>query len=827
MARLQKPAVLLLGYYGAGNLGDDAILGVTLEGLRAEFPRMHAVVPGEDPEGLAQRYHVRSYPWKDVAALVSSIQEADLVVIGGGGLLHDYWRPQPETQLTPAHFGLTYYCGMGWLAGELGKPVVLYAAGVGPLLYGESRDLVRAVAKAACAITVRDPASKQVLGTLGIPSAKVEVTADPGWLVQPAEPLLVENTLRKAGFSSSAWIGVALRNWDVNVSQELWEQEVITAIRELAHRHALGVVFLPFQHMGAKLQNDVGLAERLARELEDVPTVIMRDPFSPSLMRAFAGQARIMLGMRYHSVLFAAVAGTPTVALAYDPKVFHLAQTLGASVEALSLDGIEAGAIVTAAEAVLAVSAGQGGVSSEIVARQRSSALRNIECLTEILRDPPALVPSAKAAQIAADVIETERLAEACGTTSLWIERVFSDREQKTGTGEETPGARVKARRVVRLVTTSFFDPDGLAVYAGGAERYAMELIGIIRELGWDAEIVQPASGEGWERTYRGVPVRGLGHCPDPLAVGRESERRLEDVPLTIYHAFFVAGDAECTSPALGISHGIYWDDPFWASDPKRHGQLRDQALEAVRRLDLVVSVDANTINWVRSEDPELAEKMVRIPNFVDLDEFQCKPHVTSEAPVILYPRRLCAARGYWLLAAIVPSLLERHRDLEIHFIGDADAREAEHVQRLVTQFSGSVTWERVLPERMREAYEPASIVVIPTVAAEGTSLSLLEAQACGKPVITTAVGGLVDLVIDGLNAQVIAPSPAALEDAIEMLLNDRQLALHLAEGAITTVQQFSKQRWQSRWWRVLRTYLMPGFNLEESERRSIRGERV
>ena len=142
--------------------------------------------------------------------------------------------------------------------------------------------------------------------------------------------------------------------------------------------------------------------------------------------------------------------------------------------------------------------------------------------------------------------------------------------------------------------------------------------------------------------------------------------------------------------------------------------------------------------------------------------------------------------------------------------MGNADAVEAHHAQSLVERFRPRVRWSALPMEKMVEAYREADIVLIPTVAAEGTSLSLLEAQACGRPVIATAVGGLADLVIEGHNALVIQPTPAALESAIERLLDDPQLARGLAERGLSTVRYFSKERWQRQWIELLKSFLTP-----------------
>ncbi len=805
----RPPAVLFLGYFGAGNLGDEAVLGVTLEYLRRKFPDLEAIVPGEDPGELARRYGAVSFPWQDTAAVIERLREVDLVVVGGGGLLHDYWPPRPETLFTPAHFGLTYHCGMGWLAGELGRPVALHAVGVGPLLYREGRDLVRAVSRVASYISVRDRASGRILEELGVEAGRVRVAADPAWLVEPAGGDEVGEILRGAGHGGGDWIAVALRNWDVECSQEQWETGITRALRTLSLRHGLGIVFLPFQHLAARLQDDVGLAERLAEHLRDLPVAVIREPLTPSRAMGVIGGASLLVGMRYHAVLFAAARGTPTVALAYDPKVSLLVEELGGVAEVLGLAGLEADEVVRAAGDVL-VGADELRSAAESRRRvQRERALRSLAGLASLLEDPPPLVESARARGIVADVLAAERLAREAGTSTLFIGKVMHERAGEPVEEDGfPPRVVVQESRTVRLVAPSFFDPTGTTLFSGGAERYARELAILVDELGLVAEIVQPAGSEGWERQVEDLRVIGLGGLQDRFQVGAEAERRLPAARLTIHHGFYLAAGACCVAPAVGISHGIYWDDPAWSADPASGDRERSRALEAIRRLDLVVSVDANTINWVRARDPELAGKMVRIPNFVDLDVFRPRDVDRRGRRIVLYPRRLCAARGFWLMARVAPALLGGREDLEIHFVGDADPREAHFARSLVERYPGRVRWYVQPPDRMDQAYGMAEVVVIPTVAAEGTSLALLEAQASGRPVVCTAVGGLADLVIDGFNALVIEPSAAALEDAVVRLLEDRELARALAGRGRETAARFSLDLWRTRWRRILASYV-------------------
>ncbi len=89
-----------------------------------------------------------------------------------------------------------------------------------------------------------------------------------------------------------------------------------------------------------------------------------------------------------------------------------------------------------------------------------------------------------------------------------------------------------------------------------------------------------------------------------------------------------------------------------------------------------------------------------------------------------------------------------------------------------------------VPPSELGAYYERAAVVVCPS-RREGYGVAAREAMAHGRPVVATAVGGLVDAVEDGVTGLVVLPrDPAALRAAIERLLADRALRDRLGEAA-------------------------------------------
>jgi glycosyltransferase involved in cell wall biosynthesis len=109
----------------------------------------------------------------------------------------------------------------------------------------------------------------------------------------------------------------------------------------------------------------------------------------------------------------------------------------------------------------------------------------------------------------------------------------------------------------------------------------------------------------------------------------------------------------------------------------------------------------------------------------------------------------------------------------------------------------------------MRSMYARADVVVIPTLRHEGTALSCVEALYMGKPVITTFVGGLPNLVIPGCNGEVVSPTVEQLSTAIARLLDNEGLRRHYASKARAIAESFSVEHWKQAIWKVISPSLL------------------
>ncbi|MBL8234369.1 MAG: polysaccharide pyruvyl transferase family protein, partial [Bryobacterales bacterium] len=195
--------VVISGYYGYRNPGDEAILSVILDELRAAFPGVRVQVISGTPEETASTYGVEAIVWSDPVAIAKAVSEADFIITGGGGIFHDYGGFQEYGLLTEGNWGIGFHVTAGLLAALFEKPHFLYSIGVGPLFSEQARQFVRAICESASLVTVRDEASAQLLAATGVDPGQIHVTADPAFLLEPAPEARLEEILRAEGLPPS------------------------------------------------------------------------------------------------------------------------------------------------------------------------------------------------------------------------------------------------------------------------------------------------------------------------------------------------------------------------------------------------------------------------------------------------------------------------------------------------------------------------------------------------------------------------------------------------------------------------------------------------
>lgn len=358
--------LLLSGYYGYGNSGDEAVLAGLVTGFRATKVAgdLDIVALSGRPAETRAAHGIAAADRYRPAALLAEIRRADLFLSGGGSLLQD---------VTSAH-GIFYYLGVVRMAQMLGKKTMFIAQGIGPLKRAWSRRLVRSVANRLSAVTVRDPDSAEILREIGVTRPPLEVTADPALLLK-APP---------APQGAGGIFGVALRPWG---GQEGVAAHVADACASvLSGRRAL---LLPMQP-----ESDKPVAEQFAeqfahgRHQEDHSgnraTLCSTEKGLTPLLANIAS-CDLMIGMRLHALILAAAGGIPSVALSYDPKVAAFMQASGQGDAVYDLVRSDPDALAALLERVWAGRAARGAALRAALPSLRAQAARNVDVALGLL----------------------------------------------------------------------------------------------------------------------------------------------------------------------------------------------------------------------------------------------------------------------------------------------------------------------------------------------------------------------------------------------------------------------------------------------------------
>lgn len=367
----------------------------------------------------------------------------------------------------------------------------------------------------------------------------------------------------------------------------------------------------------------------------------------------------------------------------------------------------------------------------------------------------------------------------------------------------------------------TFFNYLGTNYYSGGAERYLVDLNEICEELGYNFDIYQNAEKPFFKK-FRNINVIGLYNPTTPL---NYSEKYLDEQvdlykiatagksQLHILSAFYECFPQKIT-PSIGISHGIAWDNP----SNKNHNAIsfwnsKRMFIESAMNCDKMISVDTNTANWFQTIDYELGNQKIKvIPNYVNTREFKEDNNFKKPGKIVItYPRRLYEPRGMYLLLDIVDDLFKKYDNVEIHFVGKGFDEDVNKIKAKMAKYPDRLFCYSKEPEKMHEVYKMSDISLVPTLYSEGTSLSCLEALSTGNIVVCTRIGGLTDLIINGLNGYLVEPDKNSVLETLENIIDNIDKQGKIRKNAVETAKAFNKEIWKNRWKKELLSFDLKG----------------
>ena len=282
--------VLISGYYGFKNTGDDSLLKSIVSNLKQAKNDVTITVLSRKPDETSALYGVESINRFNFCKIRSVMKNTRLLISGGGTLLQD------ETSIK----SYKYYSTVIKTALHYGTKVMIYANGIGPLNNAKNIEDCKKLLEKVDVITLRDQNSLEELKAMGV-KKEITVTAD------PAFALVCDDYKNK----DNNYFIVSVRKW--KHLQPDFAKSIASICSEVHKKHGLTPVLVPMQKRldlelcteiaqlcGGKVNNNFENAEQLLTYIKD---------------------SKFVMGMRLHALIYSLSMSVPVVPLSYDPKV--------------------------------------------------------------------------------------------------------------------------------------------------------------------------------------------------------------------------------------------------------------------------------------------------------------------------------------------------------------------------------------------------------------------------------------------------------------------------------------------------------------------------
>ena len=303
--------IVVSGYYGSKNGGDEAMLAAMLQVLREEIPDLSVTVISIDPEYTKRRHNVDAVPRPDIWTIIKKIRAADLLISGGGSLLQNVTSGR----------SLYYYLAIIFFALIFGSKVMLYAQGIGPIRGNFARKLMNLIVNRVDLITVRDHGSLEELSRLKVTRPKIFCTADPVLAIKPVPLELGKKILSRYPIATGGkFIGVAIRHW---LDCGNFQHELAASLDKIAETLDAQIIFIPM-----KFPEDIKAAQEIAAIMKK-NCVVLGEEFTTREILSLVGCMDILIGVRLHALIFAGVMNVPMLGISYDPKIERFLDSIG------------------------------------------------------------------------------------------------------------------------------------------------------------------------------------------------------------------------------------------------------------------------------------------------------------------------------------------------------------------------------------------------------------------------------------------------------------------------------------------------------------------
>ncbi len=298
--------ILISGYYGFNNTGDEAMIE-TMSTLLAKKDCSLSVL-SSNPDKTKELYNVRAYDRFKLSEIKKAIKEADLVVSGGGTLFQDITSKK----------SIWYYLGVIKLAQLMRKKVVVCYQGMGPLDTKFYRWMTKHILnkKSVKFVGLRDQKAIDFAKSIGIKENKIVFSSDMIFMMKPPQAERIDKIIKDNVLNyeeGQKLIGISTREWkDKDRTDELAK-----AADLIVERYNARIVFFPFHK-----PKDAEISKIVMHKMKhEDKACLMPNRYLPSEILGAMGRMDVNIGVRLHSLIFSACGNVPTIGISYDPKI--------------------------------------------------------------------------------------------------------------------------------------------------------------------------------------------------------------------------------------------------------------------------------------------------------------------------------------------------------------------------------------------------------------------------------------------------------------------------------------------------------------------------
>lgn len=366
--------IVLSGYYGFDNIGDEAVLFSILSALRKEIENVEITVLSNNPEKTKALYGVNGINRWDMKAVAKTIKESDMLISGGGSLLQDVTSGKT----------VPYYLAIVKIAQFYKKKVVFYSQGIGPVNKGYSRWLIKKVVNKVDGIFVRDSASKKLLEEIGVRKP----------IGEALDPVLgIELPEGKDVSKGDKVVGIYIRPWQDEAHDKNLKASLVPGLIYLLEK-GYKLCFIPMHY-----DQDCEIAKELAKEVKEAAKVngqldeknlegaikVVDKMLSIKEVLVYTASFDLVIGMRLHSLIMAAASKVPVMGLSYDPKVTEFMNEIDVP-HCLSTANLTSESFIKELKVVEASKEGQKKHLEDILAIKNERIYLPIRCIKELLK---------------------------------------------------------------------------------------------------------------------------------------------------------------------------------------------------------------------------------------------------------------------------------------------------------------------------------------------------------------------------------------------------------------------------------------------------------